>query len=111
MADKQTAPIDPWTAPRSAFADVTLDQLSDYAAMIREDSAAGGNIYSEIRRREMIAQIQLLDATREAARATVDAAAQSRRNATWMMWSVFVAAASALVAAISVTIPFIRMQS
>jgi hypothetical protein len=120
MPDKQTAatqagsesgeipkpaPFDPWRAQRGDFAARSLDELADYAASTREGTMMSGNVYSEIKRREMVGQFQILEATLKAAKASEDAALQSRRSATWMMWSVIVAAASAVVAAVSVVLP------
>jgi hypothetical protein len=120
--EKQTAPtqdesqggkspeqtsFDPFTASRGEFVKFSLDELADYAASTKEGTMMSGNVYSEIKRRDMILQVKTLEATLKAAKASEDAACQSRRNATWMMRSVLVAAISAAVAAASVALPFL----
>ena len=92
--DEATPPaLDPWTAARSHFADKSLDELADFAAMTGPtQSMMRRNVAAEIKRRETLALI-------EAAKATKEAALQSKRSAFWVMWLVIIAATSAVGAA------------
>jgi hypothetical protein len=84
--------FDQFNGSRSQFATVSLELLADHAASCSPNHVSGRAVLAEIKRREMLAQI-------EAAEATRDAAIQSRNNARWMKWSVFVAAGATVLAA------------
>lgn len=62
---------------------------------------SGETVQPEIKRREMLAQIDALSATIKAAEATADAARYSQVSAKWMKWSVVMAAISIALNAIT----------
>jgi hypothetical protein len=94
-----TPGTDPWLASRRDFSAATLDELADYAAISAPDKMMARNVRAEIERRQMIGQIETLQATKIAAEATRDAAIYSKASAKWMKWSTIIAACSAFVAA------------
>jgi hypothetical protein len=93
--------FDQFIGSRADFATVHLNLLIDHAATASATSPSGRIVWAEIKRREMVAQLRAIEAATAAANATKLAADQSRRNATWMMLSVVVAAIAAIISAIS----------
>jgi hypothetical protein len=73
---------------------VSMQQLTDHISQSTAGSIAHGNGIAELNRRQYIA-------TLEATAAQKDAAEAAKRNATYMLWSVVVAAFSAFVSAVS----------
>jgi hypothetical protein len=104
-------PVDPWTAPSHYFATLSLDKLMELAASGGHDqSSIGRNVYSEIKRRELSGQLAAVAAAQRAADATMEAASHTRRSATWMMWTVLITGATAVVAlmpSISIAVSFL----
>jgi truncated hemoglobin YjbI len=94
--------LDPLNLSPEQLAQLTDEQFAVVSAYTgAADTPQGRRNAAALHRRQMIAQLELLAATRMAAEAMRAAADHARENARWMGRSVIVAAAAALFSAVA----------
>ena len=81
------------------LAGLTLEELGDRMAGVQPGSLTHGQLMSELSRRQLEEQIKATIAQCKAAEAAVEAAKHTQRNAPYMLCSVVVLTASAVISA------------
>jgi hypothetical protein len=79
----------------STMTDLTLDDLCKRLGMTAADAPGRPELEAEFNRRNYLAQMEVIAAQR-------DAAESAKKNANYMLWSVFAASVSAIITALGV---------
>jgi hypothetical protein len=95
----------------SQLRNMTLEQLTDWIGRVEVGSVAYGQAMAVLTYRQIVVQIKATDAQIEAAaaetmaaEAAVKGSAAAERNATYLWWSVVIAAIAAIASAISAAV-------
>ena len=89
--------------------EMSLDDLCKRLGMTADDAPGRPELAAELSRRELLAQLEAIEAQKtaatagsEAAKAAMATAEATNRNAKYMLWSVIAAAISAVITAAGV---------